>query len=180
MEKKTKEKERKQEIRYRLNAPLVLKGITCTFTEGTKVVIVGRTGSGKTTLISALFRLVEPDSGKILIDGLDICSIGLKDLRMKLSIIPQEPTLFKVSDEGENWSVGQCQLFCLGRALLRRNKIIVLGEATASIDSDMVMVLSFGELVEYDDPSKLMETNSSFSKLVAEYWSSCRRNSVLR
>ena len=85
------------QIRYRPNAPLVIKEITCTFKEGIKVGVVGRTGSGKTTLISALFRLVEPASGKILIDGLDICSIGLKDLRMKLSIIPQEPTLFKGS-----------------------------------------------------------------------------------
>ncbi|XP_015938667.1 ABC transporter C family member 8 [Arachis duranensis] len=238
------------EIRYRPNAPIVLKGITCTFKEGSRVGVVGRTGSGKTTLISALFRLVEPSRGNIIIDGIDICSLGLKDLRMKLSIIPQEATLFKgsirtnldplglysddeiwkalekcqlkeaisklpslldssVSDEGGNWSLGQRQLFCLGRVLLKRNRILVLDEATASvdsatdailqriireefaectvitvahrvptvIDSDMVMVLSYGKLLEYDDPSKLMETNSSFSKLVAEYWASCKRSS---
>lgn len=82
------------QIRYRPNAPIVLKGITCTFREGARVGVVGRTGSGKTTLISALFRLVDPCGGQIIIDGIDICSIGLKDVRLKLSIIPQEPTLF--------------------------------------------------------------------------------------
>jgi ABC-type multidrug transport system fused ATPase/permease subunit len=106
------------QIRYRPTAPLVLKGITCTFKEGTRVGVVGRTGSGKSTIISALFRLIEPASGTILIDGLDISSIGLKDLRKKLSIIPQEPTLFRGSvrtnldplglySDAEIWKVSQ-------------------------------------------------------------------------
>ena len=96
---------------YRPNAPLVLKGITCTFKEGSRVGVVGRTGNGKSTLISALFRLVEPAKGYILIDGINICSMGLKDLRMKLSIIPQEPTLFRGSirtnSDDDIWKVNE-------------------------------------------------------------------------
>lgn len=82
------------QLRYRPKTPLVLKGVSVTIKGGHKVGVVGRTGSGKSTLVLALFRLVEASGGRILIDGVDISQIGLTDLRTRLSIIPQEPTLF--------------------------------------------------------------------------------------
>lgn len=83
-----------EQIRYRADTLLVLRGISCIFEGGHKVGIVGRTGSGKSTLIGALFRLVEPARGKIIVDGIDISTIGLHDLRSRFAIIPQDPTLF--------------------------------------------------------------------------------------
>lgn len=82
-------------VQYSPILPRVLKGITCKFPAKKKIGIVGRTGSGKSTLIQALFRVVEPSEGHIFIDGLDISKMGLQDLRSKLSIIPQDPTLFQ-------------------------------------------------------------------------------------
>lgn len=84
-------------VQYKPALPTVLKGVTCTFPGEKKIGVVGRTGSGKSTLIQALFRVVEPSGGRILIDGVDISKIGLQDLRSRLSIIPQDPMLFQGS-----------------------------------------------------------------------------------
>lgn len=88
------------QVRYAEHLPSVLRNITCTIPGRKKVGVVGRTGSGKSTLIQALFRIVEPREGSIVIDNVDICKIGLHDLRARLSIIPQDPTMFEGTARG--------------------------------------------------------------------------------
>ncbi|KAF3065037.1 Multidrug resistance-associated protein 5 [Daldinia childiae] len=83
------------EMRYRANLPLVLKGLSMHVRGGERIGIVGRTGAGKSSIMSTLFRLVEISGGHIYIDGLDISTVGLHDLRSRLAIIPQDPTLFR-------------------------------------------------------------------------------------
>ncbi|KAF7840257.1 ABC transporter C family member 2-like [Senna tora] len=81
-------------LRYRPELPPVLHGLSFTIFPSDKVGIVGRTGAGKSSMLNALFRIVELERGKILIDDCDIVKFGLMDIRKVLGIIPQSPVLF--------------------------------------------------------------------------------------
>ena len=159
---------------YRKDTPIILKNINFCFNGGEKIGILGRTGSGKSSIVLAIARIIEPKSGIITIDGIDTQKINLDFLREHLSIVPQDPFIFegtlrdnidplkKYSDEkilkilkdfclfnelkpndklnleilenGKNLSPGQKQLICFARAVIKNNKIVILDEATSSLD----------------------------------------------
>lgn len=184
----------KVSMAYREGLPLALKDLTLSVKSNEKIGICGRTGAGKSSIMGTLFRLSELSSGRIIIDDVDISTIGLTDLRSKLSIIPQDPILFRgtirsnldpfgdysdealldsmkranliekeiehsseltsmkhkfelghvVEEEGSNYSLGERQLIVFARALVQNSKILVLDEATSSVD--------------YETDSKIQET----------------------
>jgi ABC-type multidrug transport system fused ATPase/permease subunit len=166
---------------YRPDTPDILKNINIQISPGEKVGIVGRTGSGKSSMVLALSRILEPKYGEIKIDDVDIQNIDLDYLRQNISIVPQESFiiegnlrenidplnkysdkkildilddfhLFKevdnneklnieIKEGGKNLSNGQKQLICFVRALIKNNKIIILDEATSSLDLETEKII---------------------------------------
>ncbi|EAL63605.1 ABC transporter C family protein [Dictyostelium discoideum AX4] len=164
------------EIKYRPNSEPNLKDLSFKVQSSEKIGIVGRTGAGKTTIASSLFRMVECSKGLILIDGIDISKVQLQKLRSSIGIVPQDPFIFTgtirsnidpfneftdfeiwesvekvklkdainsmplkletaLQENGDNgFSYGQKQLLCLCRTILKNFKIILMDEATSSID----------------------------------------------
>ena len=161
-------------IKYRPDLDIVLKNLNIIINPKEKIGVVGRTGAGKSTLILSMLRILEPCIGEILIDNIGISKFDLRDLRKKITVIPQDIYLFEgslktnldpnnefeedfiwdclgnvglkelfetkdglkfaIEEQGKNLSSGEKQLISLCKAFLKKNKIILIDEATANVD----------------------------------------------
>ncbi|XP_061865058.1 ATP-binding cassette sub-family C member 9 isoform X6 [Colius striatus] len=207
-------------VRYENNLKPVLKHVKAYIKPGQKVGICGRTGSGKSSLSLAFFRMVDIFDGRIVIDGIDISKLPLHTLRSRLSIILQDPILFSgsirfnldpeckctddrlwealeiaqlknmvkslpggldamVTEGGENFSVGQRQLFCLARAFVRKSSILIMDEATASIDMATENILQKVVMTAFADRTVVTIAHRVHTILTADLVIVMKRGNIL-
>ncbi|XP_055508829.1 ATP-binding cassette sub-family C member 9-like [Leucoraja erinacea] len=207
-------------VRYDPTLKPVLKHVKAYITPGQKVGICGRTGSGKSSLSLAFFRMVDIFEGKIVIDGIDISKLPLHTLRSRLSIILQDPVLFSgsirfnldpeckctddglwealeiaqlknmvkslpgglnamVTEGGENFSVGQRQLFSLARAFVRKSSILIMDEATASIDMATESILQKVVMTAFADRTVVTIAHRVHTILTADLVIVMKRGKIL-
>ncbi|KXS96328.1 hypothetical protein AC578_9376 [Pseudocercospora eumusae] len=220
---------------YSLGQEPVLKGISMSVAPKEHIAICGRSGSGKTSLVLAMLKMLPTTEGQIVIDNIDIALISCSQLRRAVKVISQDPLLLPgtfrfnmdptllapdqemirvlkrvglwdiVSQHGgldsevdtSAWSAGQKQLFCFTRVMIKKGHLLILDEATSSVDLetsvamqeiidsefkdftvlsimhrldqvmkyDKVAVFDQGELVEFDEPGKLIAQDSRFAEL---------------
>ncbi|CAE7501795.1 ABCC3 [Symbiodinium microadriaticum] len=189
-------------LRYRPNTPLVLKGVSFSVKSGERIGICGRTGAGKSSIMQALFRIVEADRGDIHIAGVNIKHIPLRFLRARLAIIPQDPVIFGGSvryqlDPFEEypddaiWAVlGKVNMAAADEAtsavdpntddliqtVLREEAqregttiLTIAHRLHTIVDFDRILVLGEGEVIEYDTPTYLSDSDSEFSRMLSDY-----------
>ncbi|KAL4789278.1 P-loop containing nucleoside triphosphate hydrolase protein [Aspergillus venezuelensis] len=166
---------------YKDDGALCLERINFEVASGQRVAILGRTGAGKSSIFLAMARVLEAAGGSITIDGVNIASLDIKDLRSRISFIPQEPPIFtgslrdnldpmgaysddqlhaaiaktklcqifktdgdifkfNIIEKGKALSDGQIQMLAITRALLSKAQVIILDEATASLDHESELV----------------------------------------
>jgi len=134
-------------LRYRPGLPFAVRNLSFVIASGERVGIVGRTGAGKSTLISLCFRIAEPTEGKILLDGFDVSELGLEVLRSRLAVLPQTPLILSASVKENLDPFGEYSKYDIGAALARVGLAVALEDDASLLSVGEKQLLALARLV---------------------------------